>query len=57
MDPNNGLYYYGRARVHLLADENEKAMADFRKAAELDDEDAQIYINTIAKTQKEQPSN
>jgi len=51
MSPHNGLYYYGRARVYLLADEKEKAMEDFKKAAELDDEDAQNYINTIAKTQ------
>jgi tetratricopeptide (TPR) repeat protein len=51
MDPHNGLYYYGRARVYLLNDEKEKAMEDFKKAAELDDEDAQNYINTIAKTQ------
>ena len=50
MNPQNGLYYYGRARVYLLADEREKAMADFKKAAELDDEDAQNYLNTIAKT-------
>ncbi len=51
MEPHNGLYYYGRARVYLLADDREKALEDFKKAAELDDEDAQIYINTIAKTQ------
>ena len=50
MNPHNGLYYYGRARVYLLADEKEKAMVDFRKAAQLDDEDAQNYLNTIAKT-------
>ena len=50
MDPHNGLYYYGRARVYLLADEKEKAMEDFKKAARLDDEDAQTYLNTIAKT-------
>ena len=51
MEPHNGLYYYGRARVYLLAADREKAMEDFKRAAELDDEDAQIYINTIAKTQ------
>ena len=54
MNPQKGLYYYGRARVYLLAGEKEKAMPDFKKAAELDDEDAQNYLNTIAKTQKEQ---
>jgi len=51
MEPHNGLYYYGRARVYLLADKEEKAMEDFKKAAELDDEDAQNYLNTIAKAQ------
>ena len=51
MEPHNGLYYYGRARVFLLADDKEKALEDFKKAAELDDEDAQIYLNMIAKTQ------
>jgi len=51
MNPHNGLYYYGRARVYLLADEKEEALEDFKKAAELDDEDAQNYLNTIAKTQ------
>lgn len=50
LDPQNGLYYYGRARVHLLAGEQDKAMEDFKKAAELNDEDAQNYLNTIAKT-------
>jgi tetratricopeptide (TPR) repeat protein len=51
MEPHNGLYYYGRARVYLLADEKEKAIEDFKKAADLDDEDAQNYLNSIAKTQ------
>jgi tetratricopeptide (TPR) repeat protein len=51
MEPHNGLYYYGRARVYLLADEKEKAFEDFKKAADLDDEDAQNYLNSIAKTQ------
>jgi tetratricopeptide (TPR) repeat protein len=51
MNPRKGLYYYGRARVYLLADEKEKAMEDFKRAAELDDEDAQNYLNMIAKTQ------
>ena len=51
LDPQKGLYYYGRARVYLLAGDQDKAMEDFKKAAELDDEDAQNYLNTIAKTQ------
>ena len=49
INPHNGLYYYGRARVNLLAGEKEKAMVDFIKAAELDDEDAQNYLNIFAK--------
>jgi Flp pilus assembly protein TadD len=48
MSPHNGLYYYGRARVYLLSGEKEKAMADFKKAAELDNEDAQKYMSSIA---------
>ena len=56
MEPHNGLYYYGRARVYLLADDKEKAIENFKKAAALDDEDAQIYIDSIAKAQKAQPS-
>jgi len=44
MRPRNGLYYYGRARVYLLSGEKENAMADFRKAADLGDEDARIYL-------------
>jgi tetratricopeptide (TPR) repeat protein len=51
LDPYNGLYYYGRGRVYLLAGEKEKAMDDFKKAVELDDEDAQNYIDMIARTQ------
>jgi tetratricopeptide (TPR) repeat protein len=44
MEPQNGLYYYGRARVYLLSGDREKAMEDFRKAADLGDEDAQRYL-------------
>jgi tetratricopeptide (TPR) repeat protein len=47
MEPNNGLYIYGRARVHLLAGDQDNAMADFKKAAELDDEDAQAYLEAV----------
>jgi len=50
MEPQNGLFFYGRGRVHLLAGDQEKAMTDFKKAAELDDEDAQAYIETVAQT-------
>ena len=51
MEPNNGLYIYGRGRVHLLAGDEAKAMADFKKAADLDDEDAQAYLETVAQTE------
>jgi tetratricopeptide (TPR) repeat protein len=44
MEPQNGLYYYGRARVVLLSGDREKAREDFRKAADLGDEDAQNYL-------------
>lgn len=50
MQPENGLYLYGRGRVYLLAGEKEKAMTDFKKAAELDDEDAQNYLERLART-------
>jgi tetratricopeptide (TPR) repeat protein len=47
MKPHSGLYHYGRARVYLLSGEKEKALADFRKAAALGDEDAQIYLKGL----------
>ena len=49
MEPQNGLFIYGRGRVHLLAGDRQKAMADFKKAAQLDDEDAQAYLDFLAK--------
>jgi TPR repeat protein len=44
MEPQNGLYYYGRARVLLLSGDRDKARDDFQKAADLGDEDAQRYL-------------
>ena len=51
MEPQNGLFIYGRGRVHLLAGYRQMALADFKKAAELDDEDAQTYMEKMAQTE------
>ena len=56
MKPNSGLYLYGRGRVHLLAGDKENATKDFKKAAELDDEDAWTYLEMIAKTKSDEDS-
>jgi hypothetical protein len=37
--------------VYLLSGEKEKAMVDFRKAADLGDEDAQTYLKSIKSTE------
>jgi tetratricopeptide (TPR) repeat protein len=47
LEPGNGHFYYGRGRVQLLAGRKSQAMLDFRKAADLGDEDAQIYLGDI----------
>ena len=52
MEPQNGLYRYGRGRVYLLAGKQDQAMEDFKKAAELDDEDAQTYLMHIARLER-----
>ena len=46
-EPQNGLYHYGRGRVYLLWGDKEKAMADFRKAADLGNEDSLDYLEYI----------
>ena len=56
MQPQNGLYLYGRGRVYLLAGEKEKAMQDFNKAAELDNNDAQEYLDWVARNEGSTPS-
>jgi tetratricopeptide (TPR) repeat protein len=48
MEPQNGLYLYGRGRIYLLNGKKDRAMEDIKKAAELDDEDAQAYLTYIA---------
>jgi tetratricopeptide (TPR) repeat protein len=52
LEPQNGMYYYGRARVYLLSGDKAKAMEDFRKAADLGDEDAVNYLNYIGEGPK-----
>jgi tetratricopeptide (TPR) repeat protein len=47
MEPQNGMYYYGRGRVYLLSGDKTKAMEDFKKAADLQDEDALDYLDYI----------
>ena len=47
MEPQNGMYYYGRGRVYLLWGDRAKAIDDFKKAAELGDEDALNYLDYI----------
>ena len=51
-EPQNGLYYYGRGRVYLLWGDKAKAMDDFKKAAELGDEDALNYLEYIGEGKK-----
>ena len=52
MQPQNGMYLYGRGRLYLLAGDKEKAMQDFNKAAELDSEDAQSYLEHLARNEE-----
>jgi tetratricopeptide (TPR) repeat protein len=51
IEPQNGLYYYGRGRIYLLSGDKDKALADFKKAAEFGDEDAIKYLEHISKSQ------
>ena len=51
-EPQNGMYYYGRGRVYLLWGDKAKAMDDFKKAAELGDEDALKYLEYIGEVPK-----
>lgn len=44
MYPEKALYFYGRAMVYLLSGDKDKAIEDFRRAAELGDRDAQAYL-------------
>ena len=42
--PTNGAYFYGRARVYLLAGDEDLAMKDFMEAGFLGNEDARAYL-------------
>ena len=44
MAPDQGAYYYGRARVYLLSGSRDRAMEDFEHAAKLGDLDAIQYV-------------
>lgn len=44
LDPQQPAYYYGRGWVHLLAGDQEKALADFKQAAEGGNQDAIAYL-------------
>lgn len=52
MEPQNGMYYYGRGRVYLLWGDKAKALDDFKKAAELGNEDALNYLEYIGESKK-----
>jgi tetratricopeptide (TPR) repeat protein len=49
MEPQNGLYLYGRGRIYLISGQEDPAMVDFNKAAGLDDEDAQAYLDNVVR--------
>jgi tetratricopeptide (TPR) repeat protein len=44
LQPESGLYYYGRGRIYLMLGADQEAMADFEKAAELGNPEAQRYL-------------
>jgi len=48
--PHRPAYYYGRGWVHLLAGENEKALADFKQAAKGGNQDAIAYLARSGET-------
>lgn len=43
--PENGRYHYGHARILLIIGRTADAMAEFAKAADLGNLDAQAYLN------------
>jgi hypothetical protein len=44
LQPEKGSYFYGRGRIHLLSEDEYKAMEDFKQAAALGDMDAKDYL-------------
>ena len=44
--PTNGAYFYGRARVYLLAGDEDLAMKDFMEAGFLGNDDARDYLRS-----------
>jgi uncharacterized protein YbaP (TraB family) len=48
LNSEKGVYYYGRARIYLLAGQKETALKDFRQAAAMGDRDAQNYLKKYA---------
>jgi Tfp pilus assembly protein PilF len=51
LDPGQGRYYYGRAWVYLISGQSDKALDDFKKAAEMGDLDAIFYLEQAGLTQ------
>jgi tetratricopeptide (TPR) repeat protein len=50
-NPEKGLYYYGRGRVYLLYGDKNKAVDDFKRAAQLGSGDARDYLqDTVGET-------
>jgi tetratricopeptide (TPR) repeat protein len=50
LNPGKGRYVYARGRVYLLSGDRENAMRDFKRAAELGDDDARAYLERAAAT-------
>jgi Flp pilus assembly protein TadD len=44
LEPGQSRYYYGRAWVYLIYGQSEKAVDDFKRAAEMGNPDAIIYL-------------
>lgn len=49
LSPDNGEYFYGRGWVYLLSGNQDAAMKDMAKAADLGSNDARKYINKMSR--------